>query len=67
MNELRVNCLLYADDQVMLSSSAEELQEMVTIMNEALMEKGVKFMSPKRKYWCLNETKEWLGVKFLLT
>jgi ribosomal protein S27E len=38
MNELRVQCLLCADDQVILSSSAKELQVIVTIMNEALTE-----------------------------
>jgi hypothetical protein len=42
MTELRVKCLLYAGDQVILSSSADELQKMVTIMNEALMKKGMK-------------------------
>jgi hypothetical protein len=49
MNELRVKCLLYADGQVMPSSSSEELQEMVTIMNEALMEKGMKVNLTKTK------------------
>ncbi|KAI5642761.1 hypothetical protein NE865_05287 [Phthorimaea operculella] len=42
MNNLLVKCLLYADDQVILASSAEELQEMVNIMNEALKKKGMK-------------------------
>jgi hypothetical protein len=49
MNELRVKCLLYADDQVILSSSAEELQAMVTVMNNALMEKGMKVNVTKTK------------------
>jgi hypothetical protein len=49
MNELCVECLFYAYDQVILSSSAEELQEMVTIMNKALMEKGMKINVKKTK------------------
>ncbi|KAI5632627.1 reverse transcriptase (RNA-dependent DNA polymerase) domain-containing protein [Phthorimaea operculella] len=48
-NDLLVKCLLYADDQVILASSAEELQEMVNIMNEALKEKGVKVNVSKTK------------------
>ncbi|KAI5640894.1 reverse transcriptase (RNA-dependent DNA polymerase) domain-containing protein [Phthorimaea operculella] len=49
MNYLLVKCLLYADDQVILASSAEELQEMVNIMNEALKEKGMKVNVSKTK------------------
>ncbi|KAI5635653.1 reverse transcriptase (RNA-dependent DNA polymerase) domain-containing protein [Phthorimaea operculella] len=49
MNGLLVKCLLYADDQVILASSAEELQEMVKIMNEALKRKGMKVNVGKTK------------------
>ncbi|KAI5644400.1 reverse transcriptase (RNA-dependent DNA polymerase) domain-containing protein [Phthorimaea operculella] len=49
MNDLLVKCLLYADDQVILASSAEELQEIVNIMNEALKEKGMKVNVSKTK------------------
>ena len=41
MNELHVKCLLYADDQVILASSAKQLQDMVTLMNEAFKSKGM--------------------------
>jgi hypothetical protein len=37
-----------SDDQVMLSS-AEKLQEMITIMNETLMEEGMKVNATKTK------------------
>ena len=45
MNELPVKCLLYDDDQVILASCgcvhAEQLQGMITLMNEALKRKGM--------------------------
>ena len=49
MNELLIKCLLYADDQVLLASSANELQKMVTIMNVALKRKGMKVNVSKTK------------------
>ncbi|KAI5644408.1 reverse transcriptase (RNA-dependent DNA polymerase) domain-containing protein [Phthorimaea operculella] len=51
---LLVKCLLYADDQVILASSAEELQEMVNIMNEALKKKGMKVNVSKTKAMVLE-------------
>lgn len=39
LGELLIKCLLYADDQVILASSAGELQEMVTVMNDAFKKK----------------------------
>ncbi|KAI5639977.1 reverse transcriptase (RNA-dependent DNA polymerase) domain-containing protein [Phthorimaea operculella] len=54
MNDLLVKCLLYADDQVILASSAEELQEMVNIMNEALKKKGMKVNVSKTKAMVLE-------------
>ncbi|KAI5642326.1 reverse transcriptase (RNA-dependent DNA polymerase) domain-containing protein [Phthorimaea operculella] len=55
MNDLLVKCLLYADDQVILASSAEELQEMVNIMNEALKKKGMKVNVSKTKAMVLEK------------
>ncbi|CAK1597415.1 unnamed protein product [Parnassius mnemosyne] len=49
MGELTVKCLLYADDQVILASSAAELQIMVTLMNRTLKEKGMKVNRSKTK------------------
>ena len=49
MNELLVKCFLYADDQVLLASSAEELQEMVTAMGVAFVRKGMKMNVKKTK------------------
>ncbi|KAG7301870.1 hypothetical protein JYU34_013269 [Plutella xylostella] len=49
MGELVIRCLLYADDQVLFASSAEELQNMVTIMNGSLKEKGMKVNVSKTK------------------
>ena len=42
MNGLLVKSLLYADDQVILASPEGELQQMVTIMNDAFKSKGIK-------------------------
>ncbi|KAI5644595.1 reverse transcriptase (RNA-dependent DNA polymerase) domain-containing protein [Phthorimaea operculella] len=55
MNDLLVKCLLYADDQVILASSAEELQEMVNIMNKALKKKGMKVNVSKTKAMVLEK------------
>ncbi|CAG9109123.1 unnamed protein product [Plutella xylostella] len=49
MGELVIRCLLYADDQVLFASSAEELQHMVTVMNDSLKEKGMKVNVSKTK------------------
>ncbi|CAG4947225.1 unnamed protein product [Parnassius apollo] len=49
MGELTVKCLLYADDQVIFASSAAELQMMVTLMNWALKERGMKVNASKTK------------------
>lgn len=49
MNELLVICLLYADDQVILAASAEQLQEMVTVMHESFERKGMKVNVSKTK------------------
>lgn len=49
MGELLVKCLLYADDQVLLASSAGELKDMVTIMDEAFKKKGMKINVSKTK------------------
>lgn len=48
-NELTIKCLLYADDQVLVASSEMELQEMVKIMHEALIAKGMKMNVSKTK------------------
>lgn len=39
IGETLVNCLLYVDDQVLLTSSACELQDMVSLMYEFLIRK----------------------------
>lgn len=54
MNGLLVKCLLYADDQVLLASSADDLQEMVTCMNESFMKKGMKVNVNKTKVMVLE-------------
>ena len=48
MNELPVKCL-YADDQVLFASSAEQLQDMVTVMNESYKRKGMNVNVSKTK------------------
>ena len=49
MSELTIKCLLYADDQVLLASSEEELQEMVNILCGTLERKGMKVNVSKTK------------------
>ncbi|CAG5039926.1 unnamed protein product [Parnassius apollo] len=49
MGELTIKCLLYADDQVILASSAAELQMMVTLMNRSLKERAMKVNASKTK------------------
>ncbi|GBP46935.1 hypothetical protein EVAR_30967_1 [Eumeta japonica] len=49
MDELSVKCLLYADDQVILSPSASELQEMVSKMNDSVKKKVMKVNFGKTK------------------
>lgn len=49
MNELPVKCLLYADFQVLLASLAEQLQDMITLINVAFKRKGVNINVNKTK------------------
>lgn len=49
MNELLVKYLLYSDVQVLLASSAKDLQAIVTIINEALERNGMKVNAEKTK------------------
>ena len=50
MNELSVKYILYTDDQVLLASSAEQLQGMVTLMNEVFKRKGMNVNVNKLKF-----------------
>lgn len=49
LEEIVVKCLLYADDAVLFASSAEELQRMLSVMNEGCKEKGMKVNVKKTK------------------
>lgn len=49
MNGLNIKCLLYADDQVILASSAEELQLTITRMNRDFESKGMRINASKTK------------------
>lgn len=42
MNDTVIKSFLYADDQVLITSSAEELQRMITVMNDAFEWRGMK-------------------------
>ncbi|MGR8650081.1 reverse transcriptase domain-containing protein [Escherichia coli] len=46
---VKVKCLLYADDAVLVASSREELQEMVSCVNSACKDKGMKLNVDKTK------------------
>ncbi|XP_050563410.1 uncharacterized protein LOC126912928 [Spodoptera frugiperda] len=49
MSDTVIKTLLYADDQVLIASSAEELQRMITVMNDAFERKGMKVNVNKTK------------------
>ena len=49
MNELPVKSILCADDQVLLASSAEQFQDMVTVMNESFKRKEINVNVNKTK------------------
>ncbi|XP_049870886.1 uncharacterized protein LOC126370141 [Pectinophora gossypiella] len=49
MGELLLKCLLYADDQVLVASSAEDLQYMVSLMVDELQKKGMRVNVNKTK------------------
>ncbi|KAJ2945399.1 hypothetical protein O0L34_g204 [Tuta absoluta] len=66
MNGLLVKCLLYADDQVILASSAEGLQEMVNIMNEALKKKGMKVNVSKTKAMVFEKEENMTECKIMI-
>lgn len=54
LGELLVKCLLYADDQVLLAESAEEMQKMVTLVNESFSKRGMKINVSKTKVMVLE-------------
>lgn len=51
-------CLLYADDQVILVTSEEELQEIVNIMHDALKRKEMKIYVNKAKVMVFERDKD---------
>ncbi|GBP54939.1 hypothetical protein EVAR_29781_1 [Eumeta japonica] len=49
MDELSVKCFLYTADPIILGSSACELQEMVTKMNDSIKKRSMKINVSKTK------------------
>jgi exonuclease III len=66
MDELRVKCLLYADDQVLLASSAGELQDMVTLLNGEFEAKGMKVNASKTKVMIFEKNEEMTACEILI-
>ena len=58
MNGTQIKCLLYADDQVILASSALELQEMMSVMNDDFVRKGMKVNVTKTKVMVFERDEE---------
>ena len=64
-------CMLYADDVVVISESAEELQSLLNVVDEYGRDFGVNFSCEKSKVMIVNRSEDernatWrLGVKEL--
>ncbi|KAG7300726.1 hypothetical protein JYU34_015052 [Plutella xylostella] len=58
IGELLLKCLLYADDQVILASSVEQLQQQVTLMHESFKRKGMKVNVSKTKVMVFERDEE---------
>ncbi|GBP29894.1 hypothetical protein EVAR_18374_1 [Eumeta japonica] len=56
-DELSVNCLLYAGDQVILTPSACGFQEMVNRMNDSVKKRGMKVNFRKTKVMVFQRSK----------
>ncbi|CAG9134602.1 unnamed protein product [Plutella xylostella] len=58
IGELLLKCLMYADDQVILASSVERLQQQVTLMHESFKRKGMKVNVNKTKVMVFEREEE---------
>ncbi|XP_063364410.1 uncharacterized protein LOC134653055 isoform X2 [Cydia amplana] len=66
MSGLPVKCLLYADDLVLLASSGEELQEMVTRMHGSFERKGMKINVSKTKVMVFEKEENMTNCEILI-
>lgn len=66
MNGTQIKCLLYADDQVILASSAQELQEMMSVMNDDFVRKGMKVNVTKTKVMVFERDEEMTDCTVML-
>lgn len=53
MNDLEVNCLLYAEDSFLLGSTPSELQTLITVLNNNYKNMGLQLNAKKTTvlYW----------------
>ncbi|GBP70798.1 hypothetical protein EVAR_52925_1 [Eumeta japonica] len=66
MDEISVKCLLYADDQVILSWLACGLQEIVNKMNDSVKKRGMKVNVGKTKVMVLERNESTTGCDILI-
>ncbi|XP_063537021.1 uncharacterized protein LOC134746536 [Cydia strobilella] len=66
MSGLPVKCLLYADDLVLLASSGEELQEMVTRMHGSFERKEIKINVSKTKVMVFEKEEYMTNCEILI-
>ena len=58
VGDLNVNCLLYADDAVLIASSECELQALVTTLKEGCEYNGLSLNANKTKVLIFKEMKK---------
>ncbi|CAK1585723.1 unnamed protein product [Parnassius mnemosyne] len=58
MGDIKVNCLLYADDAVLIAPSEAELQALVTCMKEECEIKGLRLNANKTKFLVFERDEE---------
>ncbi|CAK1595993.1 unnamed protein product [Parnassius mnemosyne] len=58
MGDIKVNCLLYADDAVLIAPSEAELQALVTCMKEECEIKGLRLNANKTKVLVFERDEE---------
>ena len=66
LNSLKLNCLLYADDIVLLSETAEELQNSLDKVSQYCKKWGMEINTDKTKSLVFNSTGRLFPVTFMI-
>ena len=61
-----VNCIRYADDTVLVADSQEKLQRLVTALEIACTEKGLKINFNKTETMGVTKSKNRINVRIML-